>query len=98
MNEVDFFEVFDVRWLEYVEDRDYVFMIEVAKQLDLAQGAQTEHRVIKGRNAFDGYFALRWHMDCGTVSRDKVSREGHAGGDNGIRLPYNAIGTLADDV
>jgi hypothetical protein len=98
LDEVDFLEVFDVRWLEYVEDRDYVFMIEVAKQLDLAQGAQTEHRVVKGRNAFDGHFALRWYMDCGTVSRDKVSQEGRVGGDNGIRLPYNAIGTLTDDV
>jgi len=95
LDEVDFLEVFDVRWLEYVEDRDNVFMIEVAKQLDLAQGAQTEHRMIKGRNTFDGYFALRWYMDCGTASRDKVSR---VGGNNRIWLPYNAIGTLADDV
>ena len=31
LNEINLLEIFDVGWLEYVEDRDDIFMIEMTK-------------------------------------------------------------------
>jgi hypothetical protein len=73
-------------------------MIEVAKQLDLTQGAKTKHRVIKRSDAFDSYFALRWYMDSWTGTQDELSGGNGIGRDERGRLPDNPISAFADDV
>jgi len=59
LDEIDIPERLEAGRLEDVEDGDDVFVAKVAEQLDLAEGAQTEHGVVKRRDALDGDLALR---------------------------------------
>ena len=62
--EIDLLEAVEVRRAEDIEDRDDVFMVEMAEELDLAEGAKTEHGVVKGGYTFDSYAALGGDMSC----------------------------------
>lgn len=63
LDEVDLAELVDVGRLEDVEDGDDVFVMEVAKELYLAECSETEHGVIKWRDALDCDLALGGYMD-----------------------------------
>ena len=77
LHEIDVSEQLEAGRLEDVEDGDDVFVAKVAEQLDLAEGAETEHGVVEGGDALDGDLALgrlvdggagggqRWMCGCG---------------------------------
>ena len=58
LHEINLSKLLDRRRLKYIEYADDVLVVEVPQELDLAECAQAEHRVIEGRDALDGYFAL----------------------------------------
>ena len=58
LDEVDLLEVIERGRAENVEYGDDVLVVEVAEELDLAEGAETEHGVVEGGDALDGHFAL----------------------------------------
>lgn len=60
--EVYFAEFMDIGGAEDVEDGDDVFVVKVAEELDLAEGAQAKHGVVEGRDALDGHLAARWDV------------------------------------
>lgn len=60
LNQVHFAEGLEVTWPDNVKDRNDVLVVEMSEQLDLSEGPQTEHRVVKGCDALDGYAGLRW--------------------------------------
>lgn len=60
LDEIDVPERLEAGGEEDVEDGDDVLVAKVAEKLDLAEGAQTEHGVVKGGDALDGDLALRW--------------------------------------
>jgi hypothetical protein len=51
LHEVDVPEGREAGRLEDVEDGDDVFVAKVAEELDLAEGAETEHGVVEGGDA-----------------------------------------------
>jgi hypothetical protein len=54
LNEVDLLEAIIASRLLDVEDGDDVFVVEIAQQLHLSQGSQTEHGVVEGGDLLDG--------------------------------------------
>lgn len=62
--EIDLAKVMDILWPEDVEDGDDVLVVKVAEELDLAQGAETEHGVVEGGDALDGDLATGRDVDC----------------------------------
>ena len=64
LNQVNLGKFIKTRWAEDVKDGDNVFVLKVAKKFDLAEGAETEHRVIEWGDSLDGDFALCWGMNC----------------------------------
>lgn len=63
LDEIYVFEQLETGRLKDVEDRDDVFMAKMPQELDLAEGAQTEHGVVERRDAFDGDLSLGWLVD-----------------------------------
>ena len=63
LDKVDLCECVERVWSEDVEDGDDVFVREVPEDLDLSEGAKTEHRVIKRCNALDGHLSARCAVD-----------------------------------
>jgi hypothetical protein len=54
LNEVDLVEAVIASRLLDIEDGDDVFVVEIAQQLHLSQGSQTEHGVVEGGDLLDG--------------------------------------------
>lgn len=52
------------------EDRTYVFaytrFTEELEELELAEGPETKHGVVEGRDLLDGDLAATWSVDCRT--------------------------------
>ena len=65
LDEIDLLEAEEIGWSEDVEDGDDVLVVEVSEELDLAEGAETEHGVVKGGDALDCDAALGGEMSCG---------------------------------
>jgi len=63
LNEINFFKVCQGWRFQNVEDGDDVLVVEMAKQLDLAEGSKAKHGVLKGRYTLYGYPSARWNMD-----------------------------------
>jgi hypothetical protein len=79
LNQVNLGKFIKTRWAEDVKDGDNVFVLKVAKKFDLAEGAETEHRVIEWGDSLDGDFALCWGMNCrakGQLATSDVSLQG----------------------
>jgi hypothetical protein len=58
LDEVDLLEALEIRGTEDIEDGDDVLVVEVAEELDFAEGAETEHGVVEGSYALDCDAAL----------------------------------------
>lgn len=54
LNEVDLVKAVIASRLLDVKDGDDVFVVEIAQQLHLSQGSQTEHGVVEGGDFLDG--------------------------------------------
>lgn len=54
LDKVDLVEAIIASRLLDVENRDDVFVVEIAQQLHLSQGSQTEHGVVEGGDLLDG--------------------------------------------
>jgi hypothetical protein len=65
LDEIDFSECLEATRLLDIKDGDDVFVVEVPKELHLAQRSQAKHGVIERRNFLDGHFLTRWFMNCG---------------------------------
>ena len=84
----------------------YIFVVEVLQQLDLSQGPQTEHGVVKGGNLFDGDLLACGLVDGGagwmqSGSFSNLGRATMAGTMTrkyGGSLPHDAVGALADNI
>nr|GAT50808.1 predicted protein [Mycena chlorophos] len=63
LDQVDLCELGDGWRAEDVEDCDDVFVVEVAEELNLAEGAETEHGVVEGGYALDGDLAASGVVD-----------------------------------
>lgn len=92
LDEVDLLELLEIGWTEDVEDGDDVLVMKVAKELDLAEGAEAEHGVVKGCYALDGDLALGGDVDRGA-----------GGGSERVRCepgdaPNDAVRALADHI
>ena len=59
LDEIDLLEVVDAGGAEDVEDGDDVLVVKVAEELDLAEGAETEHGVVEGGDLLDGDLLAR---------------------------------------
>lgn len=59
LNKIDLGEGLVVSRLLDIENGNDILMVEVTKKLHLAQGSQTEHGVVKGRDLLDGDFLAR---------------------------------------
>lgn len=70
--EIDLFKELETGRLENVENGDDVFVAKVPKKLDLAEGAETKHGVVKGGDALDGDLALRGLVDGRAGGRQRV--------------------------
>jgi len=64
---VNFLEIIEAGGSQNVENRDDVFVMEVAQQLYLAQCSQAEHGVIKGGDTLDRDLPLGRDVYSGTV-------------------------------
>ena len=58
LNQVHLCKALKVSRTNHVEDGDDVLVLKVPQQLDLAQRAQAEHAVVKGRDALDRHARL----------------------------------------
>lgn len=70
LDKIDLVEVIDAGWAENVKDGNDVFVVKVAEELDFAESAQTEHGMVKRRDALDCDFALRWRVHRRPASSD----------------------------
>lgn len=55
LDKVDLVEAIVASRLLDIKNGDNVFVVEVAQQLHLSQGSQTEHGVVEGGNLLDGH-------------------------------------------
>jgi hypothetical protein len=79
LHEIDLLEIIDGGGLKDIEDRNNVLMMEMAKELNLAECAQTKHGVIKRCNSLNGDLSLRRNMNGRAnepVSTDNRMHEG----------------------
>jgi hypothetical protein len=77
LNEIHLLKLRQTRWSQNIEDADDVLVIKMSKELYLAQCPQAEHGVVKGRDALDSDFALRWdvHGRAGERVRMRMENE-----------------------
>lgn len=54
LDEINLVKGIIASWFLNIENRDDVFMVEVPKQLHLAQRPQAEHGVVEGGDLLDG--------------------------------------------
>ena len=64
LNQIDLLEALYIGWSEDIEDGYDVLVVEMSEELDLAEGAETEHGVVKGSYALDCDAALGGEMSC----------------------------------
>lgn len=91
LDEVDLAELGERRRAQDVEDSDDVFVVKMPEQLDLAQGAETEHGVVEGRDALDcdlatGRYVHRRAGDDAQWMGQRIRSRHNA--------PYNPVCTL----
>lgn len=67
LDEIHLVEGLVAPWFLDIENRDDVFVVEVPKQLHLAQRPQTEHRVVKGGDLLDSDLLARRLVYCRAV-------------------------------
>lgn len=86
LNQVHFAKGLEVPRPDNVKDRNDVLVVEMPEQLDLSEGPQTEHRVVKGCDALDGYAGLRWLVNG--RAGEKQNREQIVGGQADSSAPH----------
>lgn len=72
LDKVDFREAVVVSRLLDVEDGDDVFVVKVAEELHLAEGAEAEHGVVEGSDLLDGHFLARGLVESGAVEGESA--------------------------
>lgn len=78
LNEVDLVKAVIASRLLDVKDGDDVFVVEIAQQLHLSQGSQTEHGVVEGGDFLDGNLLSRRLVNCRAVQVKSLLETGHA--------------------
>ncbi len=63
LDEIDLGKVVQRGWAQYVEDADDVLVVEVAQELDFAEGTEAEHRMVEWCDALDSDLALGLEVD-----------------------------------
>lgn len=72
LNQVDFAERLEVGRPYDVKYGYDILMVEMPEELNLAQSAETEHRVVKRGDPLDGYASLGRKVDGRAVRRVRV--------------------------
>jgi hypothetical protein len=64
LHKIHLVEIINTWGIKDVKYGNDVFVAKVAQKLDLAKSSQTEHGVLKGRDALDCNFTLSWQVYC----------------------------------
>lgn len=105
LNQIHLLEGFVAPRLLDIENANDVLVVEVAQELHLSEGTQTEHGVVKRGDLFDGHFLARGFMYRRATQEERRewelairSRPQKTASARASDSPDNSIGALADDI
>jgi hypothetical protein len=98
LNEVDLVEAVIASGSLDIQNRDDVFVVEVAEQLHLTEGSETKHGVVERSNLLDGDFLTRGLVDS-RASFTLANGRGTRSFPSWVQcLPDNSVSTLTNNV